>query len=254
MVRGIDVFKRHFETFSTAFVVIGGTASALLLDEVGLDSRLTKDIDVILFVEALSVEFVEAFRGFVEEGGYENRQSSTGKPVFYRFRKPKNEAFPEMIEIFSRRPEVIELREGSHLTPIPVAEEVTSLSAILMEESYYALARTGGRLVDGLPVLGAECLIPFKARAWLDLSQRREAGEQIDGRDIRKHMNDVFRLYQIISPEARVDLPVEVADDLKAFLDAMEGNGPDLSQLGIRAFTPADAVRGLREVYGSGVV
>lgn len=252
MVRGIDIFRNHFEAFDTAFVVIGGTASTILLGEAGLGFRATKDIDVVLFVEALSTEFAEAFWDFVEEGGYENTQRSTGKPLFYRFRKPKNEAFPEMVELFSRRPDAIGLRAGSHLTPVPITEEVASLSAILMSDSYYALARDGGRLVDGLPILDAEYLIPFKARAWLDLSKRREAEEQIDDKDIRKHMNDVFRLFQIISLEARVSLPLDVAGDLRNFLDAMEDNGPNLSQLGIRRLTLADALRGLREVYGLG--
>ena len=250
MVRGIDVFKKHFEMFDMAFVVIGGTASMLVLDEGGLGFRATKDIDIVLYVEVVSAEFAEAFWAFIEEGDYENIQQSTGKRLFYRFRKPKNEAFPEMVELFSRKPDAIGLRAGSRLTPIPIDEDVASLSAILLEDSYYALAQTGRRFIDGLPVLEAECLIPFKAKAWLDLSKRRDDGEQIDDRDIRKHRNDVFRLYQIISLETKVDLPPMVAGDLKRFLDAMENSGPDLPQLGIRGFTLADALQGMRGVYG----
>ncbi|MEN6372479.1 MAG: hypothetical protein ABFD64_10765 [Armatimonadota bacterium] len=249
-MRGIDIFKRYFEVFDRAFVVIGGTASTLLLDEVGLGFRATKDVDIILIVEALSPEFAEVFWDFVEEGGYENIQQATGKPLFYRFWKPKNRMFPEMVELFSRKPSAIGLHTGSHLTPIPVAEEVASLSAILMDDSYYALARAGVRSVNGLPVLGAGYLIPFKAKAWLDLSRRRKAGEHIDDKDIRKHRNDVFRLYQIVSLEDRIDLPEGIADDLKSFLDAVGSSSLDLSQLDIRGFTLADAIRGLREVYG----
>jgi hypothetical protein len=127
-----------------------------------------------------------------------------------------------MMELFSRSPDAIGLRAGSHLTPVPIDEEVSSLSAILLGNSYYALAENGRKLIDGLPVLGAEYLIPFKAKAWLDLSRRRHAGEQIDDRNIRKHRNDVFRLYQIIALDARIYLPSDIADDLKSFLDAME--------------------------------
>lgn len=250
MVRGISTFTHHFKTFDTAFVVIGGTASTLLLNEVGIDFRATKDVDVVLFVETLSAEFAEALWNFVEEGGYKNRQVSTEKPLFYRFWKPKNESYPEMIELFSRKPDGIVLRKGSHLTPIPITEEAASLSAILMDDLYYELAITGRRFVDGLPVLGAEYLIPFKARAWLDLSKRREDGEQVDDKDIKKHRNDVFRLYQIISLQDRVSLPPEVAKDLKAFLQATEGSGLDLSQIGIKGSTLVDAVYGLKQVYG----
>lgn len=250
MVKGIDVFRKHFESFDSMFVVIGGTASLLVLGEGGIDFRATKDIDVVLYVEVLTPEFAEAFWDFIEEGGYENTQQSTGKRLFYRFHKPKNEAYPEMVELFSRKPDAIKLRAGSHLTPIPVDEEVASLSAILLEDSYYALAQNGRRLIDGIPVLGAEYLIPFKAKAWLDLSHRRDAGERVDNNDIKKHRSDVFRLYQMISLQERFVLSPGIASDLKTFLDAMEDSGPDLSQIGISGFTLADALSGLREVYG----
>jgi hypothetical protein len=252
VVRGLDVFKKHFESFGGMFVIIGGTASTLVLEEVGLDFRATKDIDIVLYVEALTREFAEAFWEFVEAGGYQNAQQSTGKPLFYRFYKPENDAYPWMLELFARKPAVIKLREGSHLTPIPMDEDVAGLSAILMDDAYYALAQNGGKMIDGIPVLSAEYLIPFKAKAWLDLSERRGGGGQVDDRDVRKHKNDVFRLYQIISPETRVVLPTNVARDMAAFLDAMVDDGPDLAQIGLRGIKLADAVRGLKEAYGVG--
>jgi hypothetical protein len=41
--------------------------------------------------------------------------------------------------------------EGSQLTPIPLDEAVSSLSAILLNEVYYAFIMAGRREVDGLP-------------------------------------------------------------------------------------------------------
>ena len=35
-------------------------------------------------------------------------------------------------------------------------------------------------MVDGIPVLSPTCLIPFKAKAWLDLKERKLNGEQVD--------------------------------------------------------------------------
>ena len=222
----------------------------LLLDEGGLDFRATKDIDVVLYVEAVSAEFLDAFWTFVKDGGYKIAQQGTGERLFYRFRKPENEEFPEMVELFSRKPDAIGIREGSHLTPISINEELASLSAILLEDDYYTLALNGRKLIDGLPVLQAEFLIPFKAKAWLDLSRRRESGEAVDGKDIRKHRNDVFRLYQIISGETKVDLTASVAEDLRIFIDATEESNLNIRQLGILSFTLADALQGMREVYG----
>lgn len=250
MVRGIEEFRDHFRTFDNAFVVIGGTASLLLLDEAGLDFRATKDIDVVLFVEAMSADFAEAFWAFVEEGGYRHVRQATGQQVFYRFDKPTNSAFPAMVELFSRHPEMLDRRPGSRLTRILVADGETSLSAILMADDYYALTKNGRKVVDGVPVLGAEWLIPLKAKAWLDLSTRQRNGEKISSTDIRKHRNDVFRLYQLLSPETRVELSPEVAGDLTAFLDAAEASGIDIAQLGVRGLSLADAVHGLRQIYG----
>ena len=33
-------------------------------------------------------------------------------------------------------------------------------------------------MVDGIPVLSLTCLIPFKAKAWLDLKERKLNGER----------------------------------------------------------------------------
>ena len=46
----------------------------------------------------------------------------------------------------------------------------------------------------------AEYLIPLKAVAWLDLSQRKAEGQDVDSADIRKHKIDVFKLYQLLTP------------------------------------------------------
>ncbi len=63
------------------------------------------------------------------------------------------------------------------------------------------LARAGRRLVQGVPLIGPECLIALKGKAWLDLTRRKVAGEAVDSKDIRKHRGDVLRLWQIIIPQ-----------------------------------------------------
>lgn len=61
--------------------------------------------------------------------------------------------FPEMIELFSRKPDGFSLPEDAHLTPIPVDQELESLSAILLDEGYYEFIRQGKRMVEGLAIL-----------------------------------------------------------------------------------------------------
>jgi hypothetical protein len=62
MVKGIDPFKAHFEGFSDRYVLIGGVACFLSLDEAGLDFRVTKDLDIVLCVEALDVDVLPCRR------------------------------------------------------------------------------------------------------------------------------------------------------------------------------------------------
>lgn len=52
MVRGIDSFRDWFRGYEDQYVIIGGTACDLLMTEEGLDFRATKDIDLVLIVEA----------------------------------------------------------------------------------------------------------------------------------------------------------------------------------------------------------
>ena len=226
MVKGLNLFREHFAAVNDQYVLIGGTAATVAMNEVGLDFRATKDLDIVLHIEALSPAFGTAFWAFVERGRYEIREASaTGKPVLYRFQKPANPDFPAMLELFCRSPDGIQIAEGHQLTPIPFDEAIASLSAILLDDDYYSLIIAGRKNIDGLPWIGAEELIPLKARAWLDLRARKAAGQQVDEKDIRKHGNDIIRLSQLLAPDTRVPLAARIADDLTRFLDQLVADG-----------------------------
>jgi len=225
VVRGLDVFREQFAGHADQLVLIGGTAATLAMEETGLEFRATKDLDIVLHIEALSPSFAEVFWRFVEAGGYEIRQASdTGKPVFYRFQKPADERFPVMLELFCRMPDGIKLAEGSHLTPIPIEEAAASLSAILLDAAYYEFILAGRKEVDGLPWVGEDRLIPLKASAWLDLGERQTQGEPVDSKNIRKHANDVLRLSQLLAPDVRIVVAPRIAQDLSRFLDGIEAD------------------------------
>lgn len=102
MAIGVDVFRKHFRDYQDQYVLIGGMACDLLLSAAGIGFRPTRDFDMVLIVEALTKDFAEAFWSFIDEGGYEARMRSSGKPEFYRFVKPKQPGYPEMIELFAR--------------------------------------------------------------------------------------------------------------------------------------------------------
>ena len=253
MIKGMDKFRQHFESFSDRYVLIGGAASELVMAEAGVDFRATKDLDIVLCLEALDKDFVDAFWAFIKAGGYQNQQRSTGKKIFYRFNHPEDNDFPFMLELFSRAPDLLAPGNDSHLTPISIDEDVSSLSAILLNEDYYQFLHDHKHEIDGVTVVDVVALIPLKARAWLDLTARQQAGEEIDAKDIKKHKNDVFRLFQIISPNLRIQLPESIAHDLQNYLAALL-NGPQqsLKTFGLKGLTVDDVVNTLRHIYGLG--
>ncbi|MDC7230656.1 MAG: hypothetical protein PQJ48_10130 [Sphaerochaetaceae bacterium] len=172
MVKGLNIFREHFKGFEDRYVLIGGTASSIIMEEAGAEFRATKDLDIVLCIEALDSAFVQKFWDFIENGGYSNKQKSSGKKLFYRFHSPADKNFPTMLELFSKVPDSLEVSaKDSELTPIPVDEEISSLSAILLDSAYYDFIHQNITIIDNLPIIGSEILIPLKAKAWLDLSE-----------------------------------------------------------------------------------
>ena len=251
MVKGIDQFKAHFEDFYDRYVLIGGAACFLALDEAGLDFRVTKDLDIVLCVEALDSDFAKAFWDFVERGKYKNTQKSSGKRLFYRFYDPEDATFPYMLELFSRIPDALKLSDDSHLTPIPVDEEQSSLSAILLENGYYDFIHKSKIDSDGISTIPPEIIVPLKARAWLDLTEKRDAGEKVDWNDIKKHKNDIFRLIQVIDPGKLIPLPELIKGDMERFMDTVSADPPpNLKQLGLGSTKFDEIAELLRTIYG----
>lgn len=249
---GLDKFQQHIAAFADQYVLIGGVATMLVLEEQGLEARATKDLDIVLCVEVLEPAFVKAFWDFMQAGGYQIQQRSSGKKVFYRFSKPTAPGYPAMLEIFSRQPDGVTLGEDAQLTPIPVDEDVSSLSAILLDEDYYAFLHANKCELAGVQVVNEYCLIPLKARAWLDLSRRREAGEAIDQKNISKHRSDVLRLFQLLNPAVRLTLPPAMVADMAAFLEMLSMQDDQLlKSVGIKGLSLAQVVETLRQIYAA---
>jgi len=226
MVQGLEKFKEFFAGFEESYIVIGGTACDLILSDAGLTPRATKDIDIILVVEALSKEFGEKFWEFIEAGGYQQRERSPEKLEYFRFLKPSNTDFPKQLELFARTPDTFDLPPEAQLSPIPVDDDITSLSAILMDEAYYRLTIELSILQDGLHWANTLALIILKAKAFLDLSGRAASGEQIDKRNINKHKMDVFRLALLLTEDDSLAIPETIQTDMKQFLEAVRNDLP----------------------------
>lgn len=248
MVSGFDSFKEKFKDYEDCYTIIGGTACDILMNEAGLDFRATKDIDMILLIEERFAEFAAAFWSYIKGGGYKCGWKSSDVPHFYRFTEPQAAGYPVMIELFSRRPDFQIDHPEIHLTPLPVSDEISSLSAIMLDDNYYRLMLAGRRTVDGVSVLGAEYLILFKMKAWLDLRQKKTDGIHVNERDLKKHKNDVFRLFPLMEPSAQITVSPAVGADVGQFINAMRSESINLEKLGVEGMPLEEILRALERM------
>ena len=258
MIRGLDLFREHFAEYRKAFVLIGGVACHEWLATQGLAFRGTKDVDMVLIVEALDDAFVKRFWEFIDAGKYKGRYKAEDGRELYRFEEPEDERYPAMIEIFSRKPAKIDLAEGQHIVPIKPDEDSASLSAILLNDDYYELVRQQHNEEKNLPFANPAALIPLKARVWLDLTERAAKGETGRSKEIAKHRTDVFRIAATLPGETGPAVPGAVQEDLRKFLAAFpvedkegwQAIGDGLkTTFGSRKLNPASLVGAIRMYF-----
>ena len=224
MVKGFDKFKQFFAPHSESFIVIGGTAMQLHGEDGGFTPRVTQDIDILVIVERMSSDFTSAFHAFLREGGYEcymaKNQDGADKPRFYRFIKPKNEAFPTRIELLSSP--LLPPPEGMSYMSLPDEPE-ESMSAIVLDRTYYEFARANTTAINGVPCLNRDALMVFKSVAYLNLINEYETtGNQLRLHDSKKHRKDVLALAGTIPPSEISAVPTEISEQLNAFITSIE--------------------------------
>ena len=171
----------------------------------------------------------------------QQREKSNDEREYYRFVKPENTDFPHQIELFSRTPDVIVLEGGAHLTPIPVDDDLSSLSAILLNDDYYNYMIEHSQVDDGLHHANIEALICLKAKAFLEIKERIEKGSKEDTKQLRKHKADVFRLTVMLTPESIFELPEIIQDHVNQFAALASPELPDkaiFKEMGIANVDP----------------
>jgi hypothetical protein len=187
------------------------------------------------------------FWEFVQDGNYRNKATNGAKPQFYRFDKPEDDLYPKMIELFCRSD--FELCEMTGVTPIHIDDTVSSLSAILLDDDYYKALLNGKVVANGLSVLRPEYLILFKAKAYLDLKQRKENGEAVDSSDIKKHKKDLLRIAAELMLESVKALPASVQADIDMFIASLENEPFDDNSLKNYGLKNDDVVEVLHRVF-----
>ena len=256
MVRGIEKFKDFFAGYEDNYVIIGGTACEVHEEIYAQNPRATKDIDIILIVEVLSSDFVAKFWEFVKVAGYVSRNKGTGegkqRHEYYRFKEPSAPKFPYQVELFSRNPGLVNFPEDAHITPVPVDEDLSSLSDILMDDDYYNFTIAHSRLEYGVHIANIESLICLKCKAYLEMLGRKDNGEQVDGRHIAKHKKDVFRLAAMLSPADIHTVPDTLKKDIDGFCGSVKDELPNadfFKSAGLKDVTAEQLLKQLKDNF-----
>ena len=247
MVAGIDKFREAFGAYNESYIIIGGTACDLMLSRLQYEPRATADIDMIVVVENLTENFLRSFLSFIREGGYHPgiRVNKQGARIyaFYRFDKPEMLGYPVQIELLSRHSELLGVSNDVHVEPIPDGTEMSSLSAIIMNDEVYAFTVRHSVMESGLRVADAAALVVLKVSAYMNMLADQRAGKHVDAKDLRKHRTDVARLLfaetwdePVMVPEGVyaniVGLVEEVrADSLQSIADALHVSLPVADEL-----------------------
>ena len=211
--------------FRSHYVVIGGVATVLTLEDRGLPARATKDIDMIIICQPESKFYMKRFWEFVKAGGYKLWKPDDNKdahPCFYRFIKPDNREFPTQVELFSKVPEYVEVPDDIHVVHIPMEGYTSSFSAIIMDDAYYDFAVSHSEIVDDIRILKPEALIVLKAVAFLENQRLKEKGEFVDQKDIEKHKKDVYRLAYLFDGSERFEVNDTIKERLRTFISEVE--------------------------------
>ena len=107
----------------------------------------------------------------------------------------------------------------------------------------------GRRTVDGVSVLGAEYLMLFKMKAWLDLRQKKADSAHVNERDLKKHKNDVFRLFRLVEPSAQIAISSTVGKDVGQFINAMRSEPINLEKLDVEGMPLDEVLRELERMF-----
>lgn len=227
VVNGIEAFRDALAAHDDEYVLIGGGACSILFDMQGDRFRATKDLDIVVLTNRSNPGFARDFWAFIEWGGYSAwKRCEGGRAYYYRFNLPEHTPnmgrLPAQIELFARHPDFELGDSGSEIAPLPFDEDISSLSAIILDDGYYEFICSNIVKAAGVPILPAASIIPLKMRAHVDLNRKHAAGRFVNNKDLTKHRSDVARLAGLLEATDSLPLEGQMREDAHVFMADFE--------------------------------
>ena len=137
--------------------------------------------------------------------------------------------YPEMIELISRHPDILGEPKGLTIEPLPIDEDVSSLSAIVMDDDYYFFTVDHSELTNGISHADSAALVALKSRAYLNLLRDKANGKHINTKDIKKHRSDVLKNV-VIMEDTQIKAPNAIVSSIRDFVASIRNEWSVLSE------------------------
>ncbi|MNK12074.1 hypothetical protein D3C87_301300 [compost metagenome] len=228
---GFDHFCSYMIGLEDQFVIIGGSAASVLMEEQELEFRPTKDIDLVILTNT-SGDLNARISAYIKAGEYSLREATEGSPKYYRFSNPVGVEYPKIVEVFARNESEIILGDGQYIIPIANDSSI-KLSAILLDEEYFSLIKANiYKTEQNTPLINSVGNICLKARAHRELIERKKTDDaSVDSKDIKKHRNDILKVAltlvgterPFVGPTVKTDLEIALEEINQVTADQFKG-------------------------------
>lgn len=214
--RGLSHFQQYCKSLQEMYVVVGGFATVMLLDE-GLGDghgKATHDIDLVLLTTS-SIEMSQRIKQYVQEGKYEIQKGNKDQYHYYRFVKPEIEGFAKEIELFASNENDLKLDDSQRIIPIDPEEGLYSLSAIMLDPEYFEMIKNNVTMSVVAPCTNTQATIMLKMSAFFDLKARND-------NKWKKHRQDILKLSLLLTGEERLQMTGRMVEDFESFMTHLE--------------------------------
>lgn len=214
--RGLSHFQQYCKDLEEMYVVVGGFATVMLLDE-GLGDghgKATHDIDLVLLTTC-SIEMSQRIKQYVQEGKYEIQKGNKDQYHYYRFVKPEIEGFAKEIELFASNENDLKLDDSQRIIPIDPEEGLYSLSAIMLDPEYFEMIKNNVTMSVVAPCTNTQATIMLKMSAFFDLKARND-------NKWKKHRQDILKLSLLLTGEERLQMTGRMVKDFESFMTHLE--------------------------------